>query len=377
MSRLRPLAGVRLPSIAGLTVLFVTACGGTSAPTSALASSVASVRASAPAQSSVPAIAAAKPGATVSVKVWDGQTTIEAPIYIAQERGYFKEQGIEIQAVDVPGAFDTQVPLLATGQLDVGGGSLVPALFNAAGRGLPIRMTAIGTMHVPGRSQLFVARKDLVDSGQLDTYAGLKGKVIARPTPLGSVTIAIEKALEKGGLTPNDITWVDLPIPDTIPALANKKVDIGFLAEPFAAQAISRGVGVKWREMADTIPNHVSSIWVYGSKLIQDDPDTGKRFMVAVMHGMRDYEDAFGKNTGRADVVNILVKHTAVKDPALYDKMQAIFEPASGEFPLDTFQEDYDWLKAHGAIQQPAPDLTKVVDTRFVQSAVQQLGPYK
>jgi ABC-type nitrate/sulfonate/bicarbonate transport system substrate-binding protein len=344
---------------------------------SAPASAPPSLAQSAPVQPSASAPATAKPGATVSLKVWDGQTTIEAPIYIALERGYFKDQGIDLQPVDVPGAFDAQVPLLATGQLDVGGGSIVPALFNAAGRGLPIRMSAIGTMHVPGRSQLFVARKDLVDSGQLDSYTGLKGKVIARPTPLGSVTIAIEKALEKGGLTASDITWVELPIPDTIPALANKKVDIGFLAEPFAAQAIARGVAVKWREMADTIPNHVSSIWVYGSKLIQDDPETGKRFMVAVMRGMRDYEDAFGKNKGRADVVNILVKHTAVKDPALYDKMQAIFEPAAGQFPLDTLQQDFDWLKAHGGIQQPAPELTKVVDTRFVQYAVQTLGPYQ
>ncbi|HLH24719.1 MAG TPA: ABC transporter substrate-binding protein [Chloroflexota bacterium] len=334
---------------------------------------------SAPTQSSAAGVAAqpAPPDSPVTLSVWDGSTTIQAPLYIAMDRGYLQEQGIEVQAMPITGAFDAQVPLLATGQLDVGGGSIVPALFNAVGRGLPLRVTAIGALHTPGRSQLIVARKDLVESGQLKSYADLRGKVVGRPTALGIATIAIEKALELGGLTSSDITYLDLPTPDTVVALGNNKVDVAYMTEPFGTQAIEQGVAVKWHEMADLVPNHVAAMWAYGSKLLDEQPEVGRRFMVALMHGMRDYEDAFGKNKGRADVVNILVKHTVIKEPALYEKMQIIAEPASGEFPLDTLQEDYDWLKARGAIQEPAPALSQVVDTRFVQDALQQLGPYQ
>jgi NitT/TauT family transport system substrate-binding protein len=201
--------------------------------------------------------------------------------------------------------------------------------------------------------------------------------VFARPTALGIATIAAEKALQLGGLKSSDLSYLDVSTPDTVVALANKKADVAYMTEPFGTQSIEKGIAVKWREMADLVPNHVAAMWAYGSKLTDEQPEVGRRFMVALLRGMRDYEDAFGKNQGRADVVSILVKHTVIKDAALYDKIQSIAEPASGEFPMDTLQEDYDWLKAQGAIQEPAPELSRVVDTRFVQYALEQLGPYQ
>jgi NitT/TauT family transport system substrate-binding protein len=353
--------------------LLLAACGGPAPPAPAQ-SSVAAASANPSAESST-ASAGAKPPDTLTV--WDASTTVQAPLFIALERGYLKEEGIEVQPVPITGAFDAQVPVLSTGQLDVGGGSIVPALFNAVGRGLPVRIAAVAALHTPGRSQLIVARKDLAESGQLQSYADLKGKVVARPTALGIATIAIEKALEQGGLKSSDITYLDISTPDTVVALANNKADVAYMTEPFGTDSIQKGVAVKWREMADLVPNHVAAIWAYGKRLTDEQPELGRRFMVALMRGMRDYEDAFGKNKGRADVVGILVKHTVIKDPAVYDRMQIIAEPASGEFPMDTLQEDYDWLKARGAIQEPAPELSKVVDTRFVQYALQQLGPYE
>lgn len=351
----------RLAALLAGAALLLAACGGAAAPTSPPASAAA---ASKPAAANQPA----------TLKVWDGSSTIQAPLYIAMERGYLKEQGIDVQSVAINGALDAQVPQLANGQLDVGGGAFLPGLVNAVGRGIPVRLAAIGAMHTPGRSQLIVARKDV--AGSLKTYADLKGKTIARPAALGIVTIAVEKALQMGGLKPSDITWLEIQQPVTVAALANKKVDLAYLSEPFATQAIDQGSGVKWHEMADLVPNHVAAIWVYGSRLI-DNPDLGRRFMVAFMHGMRDYEDSFGKNKDRAEIVSILTKHTVIKDPALYDKMQAIAEPASGEFPMDTLQDDYDWFKGQGAIQEPSPPLSQIVDQRFVQYAIKQLGPYK
>jgi NitT/TauT family transport system substrate-binding protein len=365
------------------------ACGGASPPAPARSTTAgaspaapaqpsAALAAPAPAQPS--AAAPAKPAPLnppVTLKVWDSGSTIQAPLYIAKERGYLQEQGLDVESVPIAGALDAQVPALATGQLDVGGGGFLPALLNAVGRGIPVRLTAIGALHTPGRSQLIVARKDLVESGQLQSYADLRGKVFARPAALGIATIAFENALQLGGLEPSDINYLDVPQPEALAALANKRADLAYTSEPFGAQSIDQGIAVRWREMADLVPNHVAAIWVYGTRLTEEQPEVGRRFMVAIMRGMRDYEDAFGKNKDRAAIVNIMTRHTAVKDPALYDKMQAIAKPASGEFPMDTLQADYDWLKARGVIQEPAPELSRVVDTRFVQYALEQLGPYQ
>ena len=52
-------------------------------------------------------------------------------------------------------------------------------------------------MHTPGRSQLIVARKDLVDGGQLKSYADLKGKTIARPAPY--INAEVEQIFRQAG----------------------------------------------------------------------------------------------------------------------------------------------------------------------------------
>jgi ABC-type nitrate/sulfonate/bicarbonate transport system substrate-binding protein len=381
---------LRLP-LALTAALLLAGCGGTSAPSApsgpanstasagapgSAAAGSAAAQASSGAAAGSPAAQSGAAGTATKLNVWDGSSTLQAPIYIGLERGYFKQQGLDLQTVAINGALDAQVPQLANGQLDVGGGAFLPGLVNAVGRGIPVRLVAVGAIHTPGRSQLIVARKDVADSGQLKTYADLKGKTIARPAQLGIVTIAVEKALQMGGLNPSDVTWLEIQQAVTIAAVANKKVDLAYLSEPFATQSIDQGVAVKWHEMSDLVPKHVASTWVYGSRVINN-PDLGRRFMLAYMRGVRDYEDAFGKNKDRDAIVSIMVKHTAIKDPAMFGKMQAIDENAAGEFPMDTLQQDYDWFKSQGAIQQPAPVLTQIVDPQFVDYAIQQLGPYK
>ena len=170
------------------SALLLAACAGASrpAPAQSSAASAGAGPAGIPAAASAAAAgAAARPeplSPPVTLKVWDGSSTIQAPLYIAMDRGYLQEQGLDVELVPIAGALDAQVPALSTGQLDVGGGGFLPALFNAVGRGIPVYITAIGAMHTPGRSQLIVARKDLVESGQLSSYSDLKGTVFARPT---------------------------------------------------------------------------------------------------------------------------------------------------------------------------------------------------
>src|SRR5262249_28757952 len=143
----------------------------------------------------------------------------------------------------------------------------------------------------PGRSQLVVARKELVESGQLESYADLKGKVFARPAALGIATIAVEKALHLGGLEPSDINYLAIQQAEALAALANRRADLSYMSEPFGTHSIDQGVAVRWREMADLVPNHVAAIWVFGTRLTEEQPELGRRFMVAFMRGMRDYED--------------------------------------------------------------------------------------
>ena len=64
-----------------------------------------------------------------------------APLFVAHERGYFKTLGLTTELVRLPSgaAILTQV---STGDLQVGGGALGAAAFNAANQKLPVAFVA-------------------------------------------------------------------------------------------------------------------------------------------------------------------------------------------------------------------------------------------
>lgn len=101
--------------------------------------------------------------AAEEVKIGALGNTGDGPLLIAVERGYFKERGIEAKFEQFSSAAAAVAPL-ATGQLQVVGGGVGPALFNAFARGLPIRIVAPRAIDVPGNSvDALMVRPDLKD----------------------------------------------------------------------------------------------------------------------------------------------------------------------------------------------------------------------
>ncbi|MDR7557264.1 MAG: ABC transporter substrate-binding protein, partial [Armatimonadota bacterium] len=70
---------------------------------------------------------------------------IFAPLYVAIERGYFAQQGLEVELVSTPGGVSSFV-VLASGRAEVVVGGLGAALFNAAARGLDFKV--VGPVHM-------------------------------------------------------------------------------------------------------------------------------------------------------------------------------------------------------------------------------------
>lgn len=98
--------------------------------------------------------------------------------------------------------------------------------------------------------------------------------------------------------------------------------------------------------------------------------------MVAYLRGVRDYNDAFMKGEGRADVVRILTESTAVRDPAVYDTIQLTGLDPDGRINQVSLQRevDYYWARGHYTGQATPAD---IVDSSFAEYAARQLGPYR
>ena len=84
---------------------------------------------------------AAQPPRPVTVRFANAGIAAQAPTFLALEHGYFRELGIELEIHELTSSND-MVALLSGDQLDVGHQAISPALFNAAARGVGVRMVA-------------------------------------------------------------------------------------------------------------------------------------------------------------------------------------------------------------------------------------------
>ena len=313
----------------------------------------------------------------VKLKVGSLGGLSDAGNFIADKKGYFREQGIEVEFVKFNSGAQ-QIAPMGTGELDVGRGAITAGLFNAILRGIDIKIVADANTTYPTRvekdSNVIVVRKDLAD--QIKTEKDLKGRNIGR-TGAGTVTeVELYRLLEKGGLTVQDVNLQFMGMPDGVAALGGKSIDAYVsLTEPSLTQALERGVAVYWKGYSEIYPNHTIAILMYPPKFTKERPEAARNYAVAYLRGVRDYYDAFFKNKNKKDIVAILTEMTDVKDPALYDKMAAQYMNPDGYVNSQTVASDAAWFFQSKQIEREV-DTSKVLDNSFVDYAIQKLGKY-
>jgi NitT/TauT family transport system substrate-binding protein len=220
-------------------------------------------------------------------------------------------------------------------------------------------------------------RKDLVDSGQVRSVGDLRGRKIAAQPPLYGTPgwYLLSKLLEAGGIAEEDIEYVPLGFADQNAALLGRTVDAAWQSEPGPTVAVESGLAVRFHGGDEAIGPFDLGVLAY-SEGFTAQTDLARRFMVAYLRGVRTYLDAFTRNQGRAEVVAVLTRHTALRDPALYDRMVVPYMDPDGTFSLFGYQEVQEYYVRHGVLSQVV-DMSQIVDNSFAQYAAQQLGPYR
>jgi NitT/TauT family transport system substrate-binding protein len=360
------------------TVSAVLACSSGAAPATkpSQGSAPAQPPAAAPAAPTTAAqpAAAAKPAREpTTVRITDIQITSAAGSYIAAEKGYFKEEGIDAEFVRM-GAAD-QVPAIVANSADVAGAAINAFLFNAVARGVPVKGVADHGANLKDASAGGVAfRKDLYDSGALRGPADLRGRKIGLSASGSAADIALDRYLHEGGLDIGEMDLTYMGFPDLIPAFANKAIDAAYWQEPFTTIALDRGLIVRGPIGYDVYPNQQIAVVLFRDKLL-DDRDLAVRYLRAYVRGVRDYVKAMQDRdpTMFNQVVPLLIEHTTVKERALYEK--AI---PSGLKPdpipnVQSIVDDQEWYLSHG-YQQERINIQELIDLSLVQEAIRQLG---
>ena len=297
-------------------------------------------------------------------------TTGDAPLYIAFEKGYFKEQNLDIEFVQFGSALDMIAPLAAK-QLDVGSGGIGAALFNAFAQGVPIKLVAESVRTpVDWKSNAWFVRADLKD--KVKTPADLKGLTVSLAATCTVIDTELSVLLDKGGLKRSDITVKTVPYADNAAAFASKSIDFTYGFEPYATTFQSTGVAYLWLTGGSVIPNHVQSGILYGPGITAQ-LDVAQRWMLAYLKGARESYKYYNSLPLPDDITQMVVKWGVQKDPARVRTSPLSPRNLDGSVDTNSVKTDLDFFKANGCIQG-SPTVEQVVDNSYAAYAVSKLG---
>lgn len=196
-----------------------------------------------------------------------------APLLIAQDKGYFKDEGVEVEAISF-----TSGPIvhqaLAAGELDMAYiGS--PPVYHWYSRGLKSKILAKVNY---GQAAVI----SLKDSG-INSLKDLKGKKLAGVRKGSGMDVLLRGYVlgEAAKLRPDkDVQIVPMPSGNMGPSVEAKVVDAAFIWEPFTAQFLLRGKTQVIFDMNKAVPK-------YPWYIIMAVPDTLKNKRSAVVKVLR------------------------------------------------------------------------------------------
>ena len=306
--------------------------------------------------------------------------TADVGVFYGIEKGYYREQGLELELQRMTSAADA-IALLATDKLDVGSGSATPGLFNALRRGLPIQIVAekasvrpIGADTSVGPGSLMV-RSDLRESGQIKTMADLRGKRIAVNSLQSTTLNYVMRGISQGGLGKDDVTFVEMPFNQFVPALEKKAVDAVMAYPPLAKTLESKlklAVSLPESDLLRTSANDATNIMMFSPGFAKS--DAAKRFMVAHLRAQRDYMRLV--QTGQpGEICRVVNKYTPAM-PADCAGITFTGTDPNGSVNVDSLERyQKEWLQ-WGVMKDPA-DIRKSVNLDFVRHAATVLGPVR
>jgi NitT/TauT family transport system substrate-binding protein len=271
------------------------------------------------------------------------------PLFVAIERGFFKEVNIEVETTRLIGG-PPNVAAMITNQIDAAAVLVTIEGMNANLKKPDVAMyISLNSQNKTYQMEQFVVRKGF----EAKSLKDLKGaKIMSAPGP-ANVTMA-KAALAAAGLKEGDYTIDQLDMGQHVNAMTAGTFDAGYTLEPNASTM--RKMGVATTLEAGVIAHYVlgdpeADAYVGGcaltSEFIKTRPDVAKRFTAAwakavdfITKNPQQARQYLLKNTFTpADVVDtvpmikyVMAKDLTAKDKAAYQKF-IDFSVTTGTLP--------------------------------------------
>jgi NitT/TauT family transport system substrate-binding protein len=205
-----------------------------------------------------------------------------APFFLGLERGYFSDEGIDLQIQEGRGSVPT-VQAIANGTADFGYAD-VASVIKAAAQGAPVITTGVLLQKSP------MAVIGLTERN-IHSPADMRGKTVAL-TPGDSVSLVWPLLLKKMGLKEDELTIVSADAQTKINAVVNGRADLmlGYLMDQNLRIEKATGKPVTTIPYSDFGVNLISSCIVVSRDMLAKNPDLARHFMKAATRAVEAAE---------------------------------------------------------------------------------------
>lgn len=298
-----------------------------------------------------------------------------AGFYIANEKGYFADYNIEVEFATFANS-DDMLPALASGEVDIAGGISSASFFNAIAQGIDVKIIADKGHNAEGKSYFtFVIADDLAD--EIKDYSDLKGKRIAVSSENGVDDYIFHIMLDHAGLTKDDVEFVLMPdFGNMMAAIENGSIDAALQIEPLITTGVTQGIHVRFGDATDYAPEAQIAMVLGSPEFLNEEKDVALRFMAAYLKGIRDYNDAFKKDIGKDEIIEIMTKYTRLKDAAVWEDVFVTGLNPNGKMFIGDIRDQYELYKKNGAIRGEFK-FDEAIDTSLTEKAVEIIGEYE
>lgn len=278
------------------------------------------------------------------------------PLFVGIEKGFFKEQGLEITPIPSSGGA-TGVPGLMGGAYDVIFGNVV-STYLAQGQGFDLKIISAGTK-LSDTTEIttgLVARKeDNIKSGK-----DLEGKTVGVNTRNGVIWLFARAWIAKTGGDPSKVSFREVGFPQMTDALRSGQIDAAFNVDPFFSAALASDefemIGQPYPEVQ---PGVEVGQWITTADFYHNNPDTIRKYTTAFQKAIRWYN----ANRDTQEVRDIIAGFTKMKPETLarmeFQELPETIDPAAQQTTADLMLES-------GLLKEPL-DVTTVITPEAMQ----------
>jgi NitT/TauT family transport system substrate-binding protein len=258
------------------------------------------------------------------------------PMYVAEQRGYFEDQGVQVEFIPVASAAERD-QIMAAAQADGMINDLVSTLFYNKDS-VQIQIVAFSRTATPEFPQYRILAAG--NSG-ITSVDGLKGVEIGISE--GSViAYTTDRLLQAEGFSADEIKTIAVPrIPDRLALIASGELKAANLPDPLSSLAIQGGAVPILDDTKH--PEYGNSVYSFRKAVIDESPQAIRGFLAAVEQAIGD----IAANPGQWD--SLLAEQRLVPEPLIGTYEIPPFP--TGQVPSESQWSDVlDWAQEKGLV---------------------------